>query len=91
MEISQCNFAKIARLHSPLKVRNFMGGNRESKTAGKDAALSHNQNANRLKSKRCKSIEIGCKGLNIVWRRGSLKSITGDYRSKVTPLARGLR
>lgn len=51
-----------------------------------------NQNANRRPRTRCKSIEIGCKGLNITLRdRGSLKSITADYRGKVTPLPPGLR
>lgn len=72
-----CDFARQPRIEKYWQ-------RRRSYTRG------YNQNANRFKNKRCKSIEIGCKRLNIAWRRGSLKSITGDYQGKVTPLAWGL-
>jgi len=85
-----CNSTRIAQLFPPRDTRlrevtEKYWQRRRSYTRG------YNQNANRFKNKRCKSIEIGCKGLNIAWRRGSLKSITEDYQGKVTPLAWGLR
>lgn len=97
MEISHGMYvisAGIARDYFRFGVRDFSRGANREKCASKGTVLPqlwlYNQNANSFENKRCKSIEIGCKRLNITWRCRSLKSITEDYRSKVTPSARGL-